>query len=113
MSNDVTELQSRVFRRIGWVLPALGFILPLTSMAADTRTARKVRFREPRQSAYILVEPGIASAGTNAPSAAGASRQWTQARLETSTNLVELSSRLVVQLAPGIDLNAMLTNRGL
>src|SRR5262245_26976941 len=74
----------------------------------DPGTNQIVVFREPRPMRYVLLDPR----GTN--TSAGGSQPWTRARLESGpTNTVEFGNRVVLQLAPGTDLNSLLTNRGL
>src|SRR5262245_60927690 len=103
-------------KSVGWTKTiqhslALLAAFPLGGIAAvgnDADTNRTVLFREPRPIRYILVDPG----GTNIP--VGGGQPWTRARLESGpTNTVEFGSRVVLQLAPGADLNALLTNRDL
>src|SRR5260221_7908211 len=122
MSSAKNDLPNRVISKSDWrsgfltpwLLLASLFLCPAMIGRAQTGgNLRQVRFREPRQTHYTLVgvsatnpSPVVRSAVVNAPA-------WTRARLGASTNTVELGSRVVVQLAPGKDLNVLLANRNL
>lgn len=70
-----------------------GLFLSMLCLGQDTNTNRKVHFREPHPTHYELI-------GSNP--VAGA--RWTPARLDdSSASRVELSSRVVLQIEPGID----------
>jgi len=122
MSSATNDLQDRVSSKSDWIssfltpwlLLAILFLCPtMVGHAQSDVNLRQVRFREPHQTHYTLI--GI-SATNRTPvirSTAGNAPAWTRARLGTSTNTVELGSRVVLQLAPGKDLSLLLTNRNL
>src|SRR6266404_4426342 len=79
---------------------ALCMLIAFGSRAADVVPNRKVRFREPRETSYVLV--------------GAASHDWTAARREGgSAAQIELGSRIVLQIKAGTDLDGLLRNRGL
>src|SRR5256885_15557185 len=119
MNKKTNDLHD-VFRKSVWLggaprglLPPLALPLPFPTLAADTNSARKVHFLEPHQTRYTLVEPALTNGNLPARPAVVAKPAWTKARLEGSTNTVELGSRLVLQLAPGKDPAPLLARHGL
>src|SRR3954470_7665582 len=82
------------------LLGPLCLLLPITLSAAAMDALRHVRFREPHQAHYILDE-------------SSRDKAWTQAHHEGSTSHVEIGSRIVLQVEPGIDLAGLITGRGL
>ncbi len=90
------------------VFAALSFGVAAKAWSAETNTGRIVQFREPHPKRYVLIGP----VGTRATARDGQS--WMRARLESGdTNTVEIGSRVVLELAPGTDLDSVLTNRNL
>src|SRR5438477_1718714 len=82
------------------LLGSFCLVLPLIVAGADTNAVRHVQFREPKPSQYVLDESTVDHA-------------WTRAHREGATGQVEIGSRIVLQVEPGIDLAALITNRGL
>ena len=89
-----TDVHSGVRLR---VLIALFLLGAWASMGVDGMGPRKVHFREPHRKSYILDGPSTA--------------EFTLARRDGSTNRYELSNRVVLQIEPGKDINALLANR--
>lgn len=102
--------QSRTHNHSAAILVvALGCALFAWAARAGTNEFRTVHFREPHSTHYVLVDLG----GTNLPARAG--QLWLRARPESgpTNDVVEFGSRVVVELAPGSDLNSVLTNHNL
>ena len=81
--------------------------------AATTNDLRRVEFREPHASAYVLVQSSSTNAGVSAKSATAPRAAWTQAVIEGTTYPVELGSRVVLQLKSDGHLEALLAGRDL
>ena len=80
----------------------------LRAAVPNSDNSRRVQFREPHPTRYLLLE----DVATNQPVLAG--EHWTRVRREGgSTHFIELGSRVVLQLAPGRDLNSLLTHQPL
>src|SRR5258706_13358729 len=82
------------------LLGSFCLILPVIVAYADTNAVRHVHFREPHQTHYVLDE----SSRDNA---------WTRAHREGSTRHLEIGNQIVLQVEPGTDVSALLTNRRL
>ncbi len=97
-------------------LAVLGLRIP-AAIGADgaTNAPRVVEFREPLTRRYVIETAGPTNAtGPSKASAVPTSLmkgEWTTARLAGTTNTVLLGSRIVLQLVPGQDLNALLAGR--
>src|SRR5438874_237945 len=110
------RLTNRTARFLSWlhILCLLTLLAPSPGVAADTNTSRRVHFREPHHTHYILLNSAGSNSNGKPEAANAATRQWTQARLDNGgTNTVELSSRVVLQLAPGKDLSGLLATQRL
>lgn len=90
----------------------LGFADTLALAESETNSSRRVEFLGSGGGSYLIPLSGNAkptirvATGVNGP-------EWTQAQLESSTNLVELSSRVVLKLEPGKSLDPFLADSSL
>ncbi len=89
-----------------FLLLSLAWVTGLAHLlGAAVNPVRQVEFREPRRTTYII----DASNASSQPAGAAPSRLLARVA-GGSTNLVEITSRVVLQYAPGTDLQSLLTN---
>ncbi len=122
MSSATNDLKDSVINKSDWrngslkplFLVAIVYLCPVMIGRAQIGSGlRTVQFREPHQTRYTLVETASTNRTLMVRSTAVNAPPWTRAKPDGSTNPVELGSRVVVQLAPGKDLNLLLTNQNL
>ena len=90
-------------------LVALAFV----TRAAETNVTRRFEFREPHQAAYHIRVINATNDMGKRLFAGNPGDEWTPARIDGSTNTVELGSRVVLQLKPGHGLDAFLASSSL
>lgn len=79
--------------------------------AATDTTVRRVEFREPHPTAYLIANP--TNPGTRTKLFSARDHAPVVAQIAGATNTVEISSRLVLKIEAGLDLNALLAGRNL
>lgn len=80
---------------------------------AETSTTRRLEFREPQATTYIVGAAQRRGGATATKAASRAGDSWTVATIEGTTNKVQLGDRVVLQLESGEALDRLLAGRNL
>lgn len=94
----LSHAKIKTLSSLRWIVAAFAGVLFCCGTLAADNQPRRVHFREPHQTSYLLEQT---TAG------------WTTARDEKSQAKVQISSRIVLKTEPGTDISELLANRGL